>query len=284
MKFTNSFKYTALLLVAFVMAACGNGESADEMADESDSTDTTMETEDASEDAAADGEIEGTITVSAAASLVDALEEVTERFNEEYSEVEVDFNFGGSGALMQQIVQGAPADLFFSANESHFEAVVDEGYIDEENTVDLLRNEIVLVIPEGSDTVTSFDDLENADQIAIGNPESVPAGEYSMEVFENMDIIEDIEAKFVFATDVRQVLNYVETENVDAGIVYHTDALTSDGIEVVDAAPEDTHSPVVYPLGTLNDTDNPEAQRAFYEFVQSEEAGEIFNEYGFIIQ
>ena len=105
-----------------------------------------------------------------------------------------------------------------------------------------------------------------------------------MEAFENMDIMEEIESKFIFATDVRQVLNYVETENVDAGVVYHTDALSSEGIEVVDAAPEDSHSPVVYPLGTLNDTDNPEAQRAFYEFVQSEEAGEVFNEYGFIIE
>src|SRR5699024_2609184 len=266
MKFTNSLKYTVLLMLIFMLAACGNEETAD----------------DAQGNVSEDG-VERTITVSAAASLVDALEEVAERFNEEYPEVEVDFNFGGSGALMQQITQGAPADLFFSANESHFEEVVNEGYIDEENTVDLLRNEIVLVVPVDS-TVESFDELENADRIAVGNPESVPAGEYSMEAFENMDIMEEIESKFIFATDVRQVLNYVETENVDAGVVYHTDALTSDGIEVVDTAPEDSHSPVIYPLGTLNDTDNPKAQRAFYEFVQSEEAGEVFNEYGFIIE
>lgn len=266
MKFTNSLKYMLLPVLIFVMAACGNGDTADKSGE-------------AAEDA-----VEGTITVSAAASLVDALEEVSERFNEKYPDVQVDFNFGGSGALTQQIFQGAPADLFFSANESHFEEVVEEGYIDGGNTVDLLRNEIVLVVPEGSSAVTSFDDLENADSIGLGNPQSVPAGEYSMEAFENMDIMEEIESKFIFATDVRQVLNYVETENVDAGVVYHTDALTSDGIEVVDTAPEDSHSPVVYPLGTLNGTDNPKAQRAFYEFVQSEEAGEVFNEYGFIIE
>src|SRR5699024_2519537 len=266
MKFTNNLKYILLPMFIFVIAACGNGVTADESGGASDDT------------------VKGTITVSAAASLVDALEEVSERFNEEHPGVQVEFNFGGSGALMQQILQGAPADLFFSANESHFEEVVDEGYIDEGNTVDLLHNEIVLVIPEGSETVTSFDDLENAESIAVGNQEYVPAGEYSMEAVENMDIMEEIESKFIFATDVRQVLNYVETENVDAGVVYHTDALSSEGIEVVDTAPEDSHSPVVYPLGTLNDTDNPEAQRAFYEFVQSEEAGEVFNEYGFIIE
>src|SRR5699024_7114895 len=90
---------------------------------------------------ASDDTVKETITVSAAASLVDALEEVSERFNEEHPGVQVEFNFGGSGALMQRILQGAPADLFFSANESHFEEVVDEGYIDEGNTVDLLHNE-----------------------------------------------------------------------------------------------------------------------------------------------
>ncbi|WP_462421978.1 molybdate ABC transporter substrate-binding protein [Salinicoccus sp. Marseille-QA3877] len=268
MKFTNSLKYIFLLMLIFVMSACGNGETVEEREEEAHSGDA----------------VEGTITVSAAASLVDALEEVRAHFNEEYPEVQVDFNFGGSGALMQQIMQGAPADLFFSANENHFKEVVDAGYIDEENKVDLLRNEIVLVVPEGSSAISSFDDLENADRIGIGNPESVPAGEYSIETFENMNIMEEVESKLIFAEDVRQVLNYVETENVDAGVVYHTDALTSDGIEVVDTAPTDSHSPVIYPLGTLNETDNTEAQRAFYEYVQSEEAGEVFNEYGFIIE
>lgn len=283
MKFTNSFKFFILFLAVFVLSACGNGETSEEAADEADSTDTTMESpEEAPEGAEAD--IEGTLTISAAASLVDALEEITVLFNEEYPDVEVEYNFGGSGALMQQIIQGAPVDLFFSANVDHFQEVMDEGYIDEENSVDLLRNELVLVVPEGSDTVTSFDDLENADQIAVGNPESVPAGEYSMEAFENMNMIEEIESKFVYAEDVRQVLNYVETENVDAGMVYLTDTMTSDGVDVIDAAPEDAHSPVIYPLGTLNDTDSEAAQRAFYEFMQSEEAGEVFSEYGFVVQ
>lgn len=283
MKFANGLKFLMLLFAVFVTAACGNGEVNENITDDEDSTDTTLEApEEAPEDTEAT--VEGTITVSAAASLVDVLGEITTLFNEEHPDVTVDYNFGGSGALMQQIIQGAPVDLFFSANVDHFDAVVDEGYIDEENSVDLLTNELVLIVPSDSGAVTSFDDLENADQIAIGNPESVPAGEYSVEAFENMDIMEGIESKFVYAEDVRQVLNYVETGNADAGMVYHTDAMMSDGIDVVDAAPEDAHAPIVYPLGMMNDTDNEAAQLAFFEFMQSEEAGEVFNEYGFIVQ
>ncbi len=282
MKFTDSLKFYILLLAVFAVAACGSAE-VENITDDEDSTDTTLE---APEEAAEDGQAspEGTLTVSAAASLVDVLGEITTLFNEEYPDVEVDYNFGGSGALMQQINQGAPVDLFFSANVDHFQAVVDAGHIDEGNSVDLLVNELVLIVPEGSGAVSAFDDLKNAGEIAIGNPESVPAGEYSVEAFESMDIMEEIESKFVYAGDVRQVLNYVETGNVDAGLVYHTDTINSDGIEVVDAAPEDTHSPIVYPLGMMNDTDNEAAQHAFFEFMQSEEAGEVFNEYGFIVR
>lgn len=283
MKFTNSFKFLILFLAVFVIAACGAGEVSEDTTEDADSTDTTMESpEEAPEDTEA--AVEGMLTISAAASLVDALGEITTLFNEEYPDVEVDYNFGGSGALMQQIIQGAPVDLFFSANVDHFQTVIDEGYIDEENTVDLLNNELVLVVPAGSDAVTSFEDLENADQIAIGNPESVPAGGYSEEAFESMGMMEDIESKFVYAEDVRQVLNYVETGNADAGMVYHSDTMTTDGVDVVDAAAEDLHSPIVYPLGMMNDTENEAAQRAFFEFMQSEEAGEVFNEYGFIVQ
>src|SRR5690625_2188850 len=229
MKLTDGLKFLMLFLAVFVVAACGNGEVDENITDDEDSTDTTLEDpEEAPEDTATD--VEGTITVSAAASLVDALGEITTLFNEEYPDVTVDYNFGGSGALMQQIMQGAPVDLFFSANVDHFREVVDEGYINEEDSVDLLTNELVLIVPSDSGTFSSFDDLENADQIAIGNPESVPAGEYSVEAFENMDIMEGIESKFVYAGDVRQVLNYVETGNADAGMVYHTDAMMSDGI------------------------------------------------------
>jgi len=228
--------------------------------------------------------VEGTVTISAAASLTDAMDEIAEKFMEEYPEVQVDYNFGGSGALSQQIVQGAPADLFLSASEEHFQAAVDEGFIDEENSTDLLRNELVLITPQGNDAVTSFEGLSEAEQIAMGTPESVPAGAYGAEALESMRLMENLEGAFVYAEDVRAVLTYVETGNVDAGLVYRTDAETSDKVEIIETAPDDTHAPIVYPAGMIKDSQNPEAAEKFYDYLQSEEALEVFKDYGFVIE
>lgn len=222
-----------------------------------------------------------TLTVSAAASLTDALEETADVFHEIHPEIKVDFNFGGSGALQQQISQGAPADMFFSASESDFNALIDNGSISEENAVNLLQNELVLVTPADNQTVTSFDDITDASQIAVGTPESVPAGKYAVETFESMNIAEEIEPLLVYAEDVRSVLTYVERGEVDAGLVYRTDALTSDSVEIADTAPEAAHEPIVYPAGMINGSNNAEAAETFFEFLQSEEALAIFEDYGF---
>lgn len=229
-------------------------------------------------------DVSGTITVSAAASLTDALQEVAELYNEENPDVQVDFNFGGSGALQQQISQGAPADMFFSASQSDFDTLVDASLIDEENSNQLLKNELVLVVPNDGSSVTSFDDLTSAENIAVGTPESVPAGEYAMETFDSMGITKDIENKLVYAEDVRAVLTYVERGEVDAGLVYRTDAMTSDKVEIVDAAAQDTHTPIEYPVGLINDSDNQGAAKAFYDFLQTEDALAIFEEYGFVTE
>lgn len=236
----------------------------------------------------ADGEssenVDGTLTVSAAASVADAMNDVAELFNEEHPEVRVDFNFGGSGKLQQQITQGAPADLFISANTDHFQTAVDGGYIDASNAVELLENELVLIVPGGSEGISSFDDLNEAENIAIGNPETVPAGRYGAQVFESMGIWEGLEGRLVYSEDVRAALTYVENGNADAGIVYGTDAEISDSVEVVAKAPGDSHDAIVYPAGIVNDSENPAAAEAFYEFLQSEAALEVFEAYGFVVQ
>lgn len=263
MKYSKVLIYMMVMLL-MVLSACSN------------SSDGAEET--------SGGDVEGTVTVSAAASLTDALNDIAELFDAEYPKVEVDYNFGGSGALQQQITQGAPADIFFSANKDHFQAVIDEGLMDDDTHIDLLENNLVLIVPEERDTVSSFDGLENAEQIAVGTPESVPAGEYSVEAFESMGLYDILEERFVYAEDVRAVLNYVETGNVDAGTVYGTDAETSDSVDVVDTAPAETHEPILYPVGMLNDPENPPATEAFYDFLQSEEALEVFEDYGFVVQ
>lgn len=225
-----------------------------------------------------------TLTISAAASLTDALQEVSDIFNEQHPEIEVDYNFGGSGALQQQIKQGAPVDIFFSAAKRDFDALIDSGHIDEENSSDLLKNELVLVTPQDDETVTSLDDITEAEQIAVGTPESVPAGEYARQVFESLGIIEEVAPLLVYAEDVRSVLTYVERSEVNAGLVYRTDTAMSDTVNILEAAPAAAHEPIVYPVGLINNTDSVEAARIFYEFLQTEDALAIFDHYGFITE
>ncbi|MBG9446129.1 molybdate ABC transporter substrate-binding protein [Cytobacillus firmus] len=220
------------------------------------------------------------LTISAAASLQDALTEIEARFVKEHPNVLINFNFGASGSLQQQISQGAPADLFFSAAEDKFDKLVNDGLIEEKNGIDLVGNELVLVVPKGS-KIKSFHDLTEADKFSIGTPESVPAGKYAKESLEKMDIWNNIEEKVVYAKDVRQVLTYVETNNVDAGIVYKTDALISEKVNIVDTAEENTQDPIIYPLGVIKDTSHPEEAKLFYDYLQNEKSMDIFKEYGF---
>ncbi|MBS4207140.1 molybdate ABC transporter substrate-binding protein [Bacillus sp. FJAT-50079] len=222
------------------------------------------------------------LTVSAAASLQDALNEITEIFVEKHPHIKINYNFGASGALQQQISQGAPVDLFFSAAEDKFDLLVEEGLIEKEKGIDLVGNEIVLVVPkEANKGIQQFEELKKADKISIGIPESVPAGKYAKQSLENLHIWSELEEKIVYAKDVRQVLTYVETGNVDAGIVYKTDALVSDKVEIIASADENTHTPIIYPVGVIKDSAHLQEAELFYEYLQSEEALQILEKYGF---
>ena len=222
------------------------------------------------------------ITVSAAASLTDALNDITTSFEEDHPNIKVTYNFGSSGTLQQQILQGAPADLFFSAAEDKFNELVSEGLIDEKNGIDLVGNQIVLITPkEGKNNIQSFQDLDKVQKISIGTPETVPAGKYAKELLENMDEWDEVNDKMVFAKDVRQVLTYVESGNVDAGIVYKTDAIISSKVNVIATAEEGTHTPIVYPLGILEESKHQKEAKVFYDYMKSEKALAILEEYGF---
>ncbi|CAM3306288.1 molybdate ABC transporter substrate-binding protein [Nosocomiicoccus ampullae] len=220
-----------------------------------------------------------TITISAAASLQDALNEAIEEYNKD-NDINIDINYGGSGALREQILKGAPVDLFISASQDDFKQVEDEGLIIEKK--DYLENKLVLICPDDSTTVNSIADLKNAEQIAIGEVDTVPAGKYAKEAFTSLNIFDELENKYIYVSDVRAVLTYVAQGEVDAGVVYETDAKTEeDNIDIVDEFGKDTHTPIIYPIGTLSDS---KEVKAFYDFLNEDSTLEIFKKYGFTIE
>ncbi|WP_102691446.1 molybdate ABC transporter substrate-binding protein [Rummeliibacillus pycnus] len=222
------------------------------------------------------------LTVSAAASLQDALNSLKTTYEKEHSHVKITYNFGGSGALQQQISQGAPVDLFFSAAEDKFAQLIKEGLIEKSQGVNLLSNDLVLVVPKKNESgIHSFQDLTKANKVALGIPESVPAGQYGTETLKNMKIWETVKPQVVYAKDVRQVLTYVETGNVDAGIVYRTDAMISKKSTIAAVADDNTHTPIIYPLGIVKESKHIKEAKAFYDYLQSQKAMDVFKSYGF---
>ncbi|MDM5317139.1 molybdate ABC transporter substrate-binding protein [Fictibacillus sp. b24] len=220
------------------------------------------------------------LTISAAASLQYVLNEIAAVYEKEHPNVKITYNFGASGALQQQIAQGAPVDLFFSAAEDKYDELVKEGFIEGNSGTDLLRNELVLIVSTNS-KINGFGDLPKADRISIGTPVSVPAGTYAKETLESLNLWNEIEKKMVYAKDVRQVLTYVETGNVDAGIVYKTDAVISDKVKIAATASEQTHSPIVYPVGVTKESSHQKEAKEFYEFLKKEESIKVFEDNGF---
>ncbi|MGG1311088.1 molybdate ABC transporter substrate-binding protein [Cohnella laeviribosi] len=229
------------------------------------------------------------LTVSAAASLTDALKEIRQAYESRHPDIKLNLNFGASGALQKQIEQGAPADLFLSASVQTMKALVDKHLIDKERQTDLLANELVVVVPaDGNPAVEGVQELrdlaEDAVQnVAIGIPESVPAGSYAKEALENANLWESLQSKTVQAKDVRQVLQYVETGNADAGFVYKTDALTSGKAKIAFAVDPNLYTPIVYPAGVVKETKHPREAEDFYMYLQTKEALDVFVQYGFSV-
>jgi len=224
------------------------------------------------------------VTISAAASMIDALTEIQALYKESHTNIRLLLNMGGSGSLQQQIMQGAPVDLFLSADKDQFHELIENGLIDEKESTDLVGNELVLIQHAKEDRpFVDFDDLRKAKikKIAIGLPESVPAGKYAKQTLESLDLWKDVESKMIPVKDVRQVLTYVETGNVDMGFVYKTDALGSDQVKVVATADPRTHDSIIYPVGVIKNTKNKQEALNFYEFLQTDQALAIFEKYGF---
>lgn len=267
----------AILLTAFGIAGCGASGSAG----------TEPDGPAVAESGSSAGTTDGTqkeIVVLAAASLTDVCGELEKMYEEKNAGTDLLFSFASSGALQTQIEEGAKADIFMSADVKQMNALDEKGLMDSDSIINLLENKLVLIVPSDSESaLESFEDVasDEVKMIAIGEPESVPAGKYAMEVFEYLGISDQVSAKANYGSDVRTVLTWVEENSVDCGVVYKTDAYTSDKVKIICEAPEGSLRQVIYPAGIVGSTGEREAAEDFLDFLRSDEAMEVFVSYGF---
>lgn len=253
-----------MVLVACVFAGCGG-------------SDDTAKKEDSGKE----------ITVLAAASLTDALNDIITEYNKDCSD-KIKTSYAGSGDLVQQIKGGAPCDLFISASKKNMDELEKGDLIDKESRKDLLGNSLVLIATKEAADKVSMDALTTSavKQIAIGEPETVPAGKYAEQVFKSLKITDKVKSKIVKAKDVRAVLNYVETGDAECGFVYKTDAmlLKADKGKEVAVVDSKLHDPIVYPAAIIKDSKEAEATSNFYKYLESDYAKGVFEKYGFTVK
>ncbi|MEH1803798.1 molybdate ABC transporter substrate-binding protein [Nostoc sp.] len=225
------------------------------------------------------------ILVSAAASLKEALEEIKPLYQQSKSNINISYNFGASGALQQQIEQGAPADIFISAGKKQVDALEQKGLLLPGSRTNLANNRLVLIVAQDVVGINSFYNLTDSKikKIAIGEPRSVPAGQYGEQVLKKLKLYDRLKSKLVFANNVRQVLAAVESGNAEAGLVYATDAKISNKVKVAVTADDKFHSPIVYPVAIIKSSKNPSAAKEFVQFLSGSEVKTVLKKYGFIV-
>ena len=280
----------AAMMVAGMMAGCSSKPQETTAAateTETIAAETTAAETEAESKAAANADLgEQSILVAAAASLKNAYEDkLIPMFEEQYPGVTVEGTYDSSGKLQTQIEEGLEADVFMSAATKQMKALDEEGMIASDTIVNLLENKIVLIVPTGSDSkIDSFEKIGDAASIALGDPESVPAGQYAKEALTNLNVWDSIQDKVSFGTNVTEVLNQVAAASADAGIVYATDAASkADQVTVVAEAPEGSlEKKVIYPVAVVKATAHEDAAKAFVDFLQTQEAIQVFKSYGFV--
>ena len=274
------------ILCTLTMAAAILGGCASETAPEStEQASSTLPATAAEETASLQPEPEEDIElhISAAASLTDVMDELIAVYQDEFPNVTIIPTYDSSGTLQTQIEEGAPADLFLSAAQKQMDSLEEEGLIDSGSRKDLLINKVVLITPKDSEAdITSFEDAagDKVSMIAIGN-DTVPVGQYTQEIYTNLGLWDEVSAKANLGENVRAVLSWVESGDVDCGIVYATDAATSENVSIVCEAPADSHQPVVYPASVLAESSNPNAAGEFLDFLSSDTAVQAFENAGF---
>jgi molybdate transport system substrate-binding protein len=225
------------------------------------------------------------ITVSAAISLKEAFQEMGKLYESENAGMKVSFNFGASGELAKQIEGGAPVDIFASAAPKDMDQLLQKGFVISSSKADFAKNSVVLIQPASSKIeIKKFEDLMKPEikKVSIGNPQTVPAGRYAQEVLTHFKLWDGVKDRLIFAENVRQVLDYVARNEVDAGIVYLTDAKFKEKeVRIIATAPPESHKPVIYPIGIVKDSKNETSAKAFVSLILSEDGGKILRKYGF---
>jgi molybdate transport system substrate-binding protein len=225
-----------------------------------------------------------TILVAAAASLRNAFEqELIPAFQTKYPWITVEGTYDSSGRLQTQIEEGLGADVFMSAAVAQMNNLVSQNLVSSDTVKPLLENKLALIKPAGTATaVTGFQNITAAKTIALGDPASVPAGQYAREAFINLGIWDAVQAANPsLGTNVTEVLNWVGQGSADVGVVYGTDAITVNTVEIIAEAPAGSHQKVVYPVGIVAATAHPDEAKLLVDFLASGEGIAIFNEYGF---
>ncbi len=226
------------------------------------------------------------INVSAAASLKDAIGEIQKNYQTKNPNVKLVCNLGASGALQKQIEQGAPVDIFISAAPKQMNELEAKNLMNKATRKNLVENKLVVVVPKDSKlNITKYEDLtqDAVQKLALGETATVPAGQYAQQVLQKLGLWDKLKDKVVFAKDVRTVLAYTETGNVEAGIVYKTDAISSDKVKVAAVAPEGSHQPIVYPLAIATGSKQQQAAEAFVAYLFSAESKAVFEKNGFVM-
>lgn len=227
------------------------------------------------------GAMAAPVRVSAAASLTDVLRAVATQYGQP-----VLFNFGASSLLARQIQEGAPADVFISADELKMDQLAQGGLIVRKSRVDILSNTLVIVIPADSAlTIQSAKDLADPSirNVAVAEPQSVPAGIYAKEYLRRIKVWDRITYKLIPTDNVRSTLAAVESGNVEAGIVYKTDALISSAVKIAYEIPRGEGPRIVYPAAVLADSTEKVAAQKFLNYLETEAARAVFRRFGFLL-
>ena len=221
-----------------------------------------------------------TILIGAAASLTEVLNELEPTF-ENQTGIDLDMQFAASGTLKEQIKNGAPIDVFFSAAQKDVDELVTAGLLTDSKV--LLNNQLVLVKTKSS-TVKSINDLSEVQYIAIGDPASVPVGRYTQEALKNMGLYDRLSSKFTVAKDVSQVLSWIEQGNAEVGFVYYSDYIRGkDKVDLVKKIDASKHTKIVYPIGVVKSSQHQSEAKKFINFLSEEKAKKVFGNWGFTL-